>query len=67
MKSLACKDMGMMDCDFKAIAETAEEVMKMASDHATATHADKMAEMAKTMSPDQMKAAMMAAVKDVPA
>jgi predicted small metal-binding protein len=55
-----------MDCDFVAKAATAEEVMQMASDHGMKTHKEKMDEMAKTMSPDQMKAAMMSAMKDVP-
>ncbi len=64
MKTLACKDMGVMDCDFMATAETAEEAMKMATDHAMTAHAEKMAEMAKTMTPEEMNAMMMSHVKD---
>lgn len=38
MKSLACKDMGMPDCDFVATGATAEEVMAKIGEHAKATH-----------------------------
>jgi predicted small metal-binding protein len=36
-KVLRCKDVG-MDCDFEARAETEEEVLKQAAEHAAATH-----------------------------
>lgn len=64
MKTLACKDMGIADCDFMAKAETAEETMKMAADHGMSVHKNMMDEMAKTMTPDQMNAMMMAHMKD---
>jgi predicted small metal-binding protein len=63
MKTLACKDMG-VECDFVAKAETTEETMKMATEHAMTTHKDKMDEMAKMMPADEMNAMMMAHVKD---
>ena len=36
-KVLRCKDVG-MDCDFEARAETEEEVLKQAAEHAAAEH-----------------------------
>ncbi len=36
-KVLKCKDVG-MDCDFVARAETEEEVLKQAAEHAGTTH-----------------------------
>ncbi|MEO5927607.1 MAG: DUF1059 domain-containing protein [Patescibacteria group bacterium] len=38
MMSLACKDMGNMDCNFVAEGETAEDVMKTAMEHAMSAH-----------------------------
>ena len=64
MKTLACKDLGAADCDFVAKAETAEGAVKMMSDHAVSNHKNKVDEMVKTMTPDQMQAMMLAKVKD---
>ena len=64
MKTLACKDLGAPECDFVAKAETADEVVKIMSDHAMTAHKDKVDEMAKTMTPEQMHAMMLAKVKD---
>lgn len=64
MKSLACKDMGVSECNFVAKADTAEEVIKKASEHAMRVHADKIREMSQSMSEEEMKQAMMAAVKE---
>ena len=36
-KILRCRDVG-MDCDFVARAETEEEILKKAAEHAQATH-----------------------------
>jgi predicted small metal-binding protein len=36
-KLLRCRDLG-VDCDFEACGETAEEVLKIAVDHAQAIH-----------------------------
>jgi predicted small metal-binding protein len=36
-KLLRCRDLG-PDCDFEACGETAEEALKIAVDHAGATH-----------------------------
>ena len=36
-KILRCKDVG-MDCDFVARAETEEEILKKAAEHAETTH-----------------------------
>jgi predicted small metal-binding protein len=36
-KLLRCKDVG-MDCDFEARAETEEELLKQAAEHAAAVH-----------------------------
>jgi len=37
-KSLACKDAGMMDCDFKTEGQTEQEVMQKAAEHAKKAH-----------------------------
>ncbi|OGP73692.1 MAG: hypothetical protein A2V86_02730 [Deltaproteobacteria bacterium RBG_16_49_23] len=36
-KFLRCKDLG-LDCNFEACGDTAEEVLRMAADHAQAVH-----------------------------
>ena len=36
-KSISCRDVG-MDCDFKAQAETMEELMQKCSEHAKSDH-----------------------------
>ncbi len=36
-KVLRCKDVG-MDCDFEVRAETEEEILKQAAEHAAAVH-----------------------------
>jgi predicted small metal-binding protein len=64
MKTLACKDLGAPECNYVAKAETAEEAVKMMTDHAMGAHKDKMDEMAKTMTPEQTNAMMMSKVKD---
>jgi predicted small metal-binding protein len=64
MKTLACKDLGMKECNFVAKGETAEEAVDASTDHAMEAHKDKMDEMAKTMNPDQMHAKMLSKVKD---
>jgi len=64
MKTLSCKDLGAPECNFVAKAETAEGAVKMMSDHAMSAHKDKVAEMAKTMTPAQMNEMMMSKVKD---
>ncbi len=64
MKTLACKDIGTPDCNFVAKSETAEGAVKIMMDHASKAHKDKLDEMSKTMTPDQMKAMMMSKVKD---
>ncbi|HEY3056229.1 MAG TPA: DUF1059 domain-containing protein, partial [Thermoanaerobaculia bacterium] len=37
-KSLACKDAGMKDCDFKTQGQTEQEVMQKAAEHAKKAH-----------------------------
>lgn len=64
MKSLSCKDLGTPECNFVAKGETAEEVVQTMSDHAMQAHADKIAEISKTMTPEQIKAMMMSKVKE---
>ena len=55
-KVLKCKDVG-MDCDFVARAETEEEVLKLAGEHAGTTHA--MTDMS-----DEVLAKVRAAIHD---
>ena len=65
MKKLACRDMG-MNCDFVAMGMTDEEVMQKLDEHGKATHPNELAEMAKTMSTEQMGAMMKSKIKDEP-
>ena len=37
-KSISCKDVGMVGCDFTAKAETMEELMQAAATHAKEAH-----------------------------
>jgi predicted small metal-binding protein len=55
-KVLKCKDVG-MDCDFVARAETEEEVLKLAGEHAGPAHG--MTEMS-----DEVLAQVRAAIHD---
>lgn len=65
MKKLACRDMG-MNCDFVAMGATDEEVVQKLGEHGKMTHPNELAEMAKTMSDDQMTAMMKSKIKDEP-
>lgn len=58
MMSLACKDMGQMDCDFVAEGETAEEVLGKAMEHGMSAHGMTEADMT-----EEKKEAAMAAMK----
>jgi len=37
-KSISCKDVGMVGCDFTATAETMEELLQQAATHARTAH-----------------------------
>ncbi len=63
MYTLACKDMGMMDCPFVAKGNSPEEAMKASMGHAMGAHANELEKMKKTMSEGQMMDAMKKAVK----
>lgn len=63
MKSVSCMDMG-VTCPFVASGGTAEEAVVKLEAHATIDHAVEVQKMAETMTPEQMKLAMMAKVKD---
>lgn len=52
MKSLSCKDIGSMDCNFTATGDTAEAVKEAMFAHAQDAHADVLA----SMTPEQMQA-----------
>ena len=54
-----------MECGFVAKAETTDEAIRKASDHANKVHAEKMKQMAADMTDAEMKQAMMAAIKNV--
>lgn len=51
MKSLSCKDLGGMDCNFTATGQTAEEVKQALFAHAEQAHPDVL----KAMTPEQMQ------------
>lgn len=63
MKTIACKDAG-MDCDFIATGTTDEEVMGKAMEHLESVHSDKLADMAKTMTPEQINDMAKGLIKD---
>jgi predicted small metal-binding protein len=64
MKTLSCKDLGNPTCAFVAEDETAEGATAKMMDHAKAAHADDVAKMSATMTPDQMKAMMVSKVAE---
>lgn len=55
-KTLRCRDIG-MDCDFEAHAETEEEILKQAAEHAEKVH--NMKEI-----PQEVLAKVQAAIRD---
>ena len=55
-KALRCRDVG-MDCDFVAHAETEEEILKKAAEHAASAH--DMKEI-----PEEVLAKVRAAIRD---
>lgn len=60
MKNISCMDMG-INCPFVAEGETAEVAVANLEAHATTTHPEEVAK----MTPEAIKEAMMAKVKDV--
>ena len=63
MKTLACKDAG-VDCDFVAKADSEEEVLKIAMEHAQKVHPDKVAQMAEEMSNEEMTKELRSKIKE---
>ncbi len=51
MKSISCREVGGLDCDYIAKGETAEEVKKEAFAHAEQVHKDIL----QKMNPDDLK------------
>ena len=51
MKTLSCKDLGSMDCNYTAKGKTAEEVKQTMFAHAQQAHPDVLA----SMTPQQMQ------------
>ena len=52
MFKLACKDMGMEECDFVAMGETKEAMIEAGMAHVKEAHPEKAAEM-ESMTPEQ--------------
>lgn len=59
MKSVSCKDVGVMDCDHVITGETEDEVMQKAAAHAKEVHGMSDADMT-----PEMVAKVRAAIKD---
>ena len=57
--TLSCKDMGVAACDYVAVGETREEVVKMASEHGIKVHPKEMKEYMSKMSKDEMEQSML--------
>ena len=53
MYSLACKDAGMPECNYVAMGETKEGVIKMSKDHLMKAHPKKAEEMQEKMSDEE--------------
>lgn len=49
MKSVSCKDVGVMDCDYVVTGETEDEVMQKAAAHAKEVHGMSDADMTPAM------------------
>lgn len=64
MKTLACKDLGAPECPYVAQGGTEDEVVATMTTHAMAEHKDKVDEMRKTMTDDQVMAMMRSKIKD---
>ncbi len=45
MKSLSCRDLGSMDCEFKATGKTAKEIKEKMYTHAMRAHKDVLMKM----------------------
>lgn len=58
MYSLSCKDMG-IDCNYVAMGETREEVIKMSSDHFKKAHPEEAKEKMESMTEEEMEESMM--------
>ncbi len=63
MKNISCMDMG-VTCPFVAEGETPEEAAMKLEQHAAVAHPEVVQKMAETMTPEEMKAAMIAKAKD---
>lgn len=63
MYKLACSDLGTPECGFVAQADTSEEVVKKMIEHAKMAHSDKIEEMSKTMSEEEIEKMMASKVK----
>ena len=57
--SLSCKDMGLVKCNYIAMGETQEEVMKMAGEHFMKVHPKEAKESMEKMSKEEMDHKMM--------
>ena len=62
MMTLSCKDGG-VDFDFVAKGESEQEVMDQATEHVKKEHSEKMEEMLKTMSKEQITSMMKSMIK----
>jgi len=60
MKTLSCKDLGTMECDFVAKGETEDEVVNSMMEHAKEMHPEKVG----AMPEEEMKNMMKSQVKD---
>lgn len=63
MNTLACKDLGIMNCTFVASGSTNQAAIDASIAHLMTDHPDKMASMKKTMTEDQINSTMMKAIK----
>jgi len=63
MKSLSCADLGDASCHFVAEGQTDEEVLGKMKAHSMELHADKMKEMAASMTEEQIAEMMKSKIK----
>jgi predicted small metal-binding protein len=58
MLSLSCKDMGVEKCDYVAMGETKEDVIKMTTDHMMKSHPKEAKEAMEKMSKEELEQKM---------
>lgn len=65
MYSLSCKDAGMAGCDYVAMADSQDEVMNLAMEHAHRAHPEETSLMLEKMTDEEIREQMESKVKEI--